>query len=54
MVDDDTTTEEAIGSADLDADALARATPELSLPVRTSGAVPTQTGTLRLRIEAVP
>jgi len=54
VVDDDTTTEEAIGSADLDADALARATPELSLPVRTSGAVPTQTGTLRLRIEAVP
>ncbi len=54
VVDDDTTTEEAIGSADLDADALARATPELSLPVRTSGTVPTQTGTLRLRIEAVP
>lgn len=54
VVDDDTTTEEAIGSADLDADALARATPELSLPVRTAGAVPTQTGTLRLRIEALP
>jgi hypothetical protein len=54
VVDDDTTTEEVIGSADLDADALARATPELSLPVRTSGAVPTQTGTLRLRIEALP
>jgi hypothetical protein len=54
VVDDDTTTEEVIGSADLDADALARATPELSLPVRTAGAVPTQTGTLRLRIEALP
>lgn len=54
VVDDDATTEEAIGSADLDADALARATPELSLPVRTAGAVPTQTGTLRLRIETLP
>ncbi len=51
VVDDDATTEEVIGSADLDADALARATPELSLPVRTAGAVPVQTATLRLRIE---
>lgn len=54
VVDDDTTTEEVIGSADLDADALARATPELSLPVRTAGAIPMQTATLRLRIEALP
>jgi hypothetical protein len=54
VVDDDATTEETIGSADLDADAIARATPELSLPVRTAGAVPTQTGTLRLRIEVLP
>ena len=52
-VDDDVTSEEFIGSADLTAADLARATPDLSLPLRTAGAVPVQTGTLRLRVTPV-
>ena len=54
VVDDDSTTEELIGTADLEASAVPGATGELTLPVRTTGAVPVQTGTLRLRIEALP
>jgi hypothetical protein len=54
VFDDDSTTEELIGTADLEASAVPDATGERTLPVRTTGAVPVQTGTLRLRIEALP
>lgn len=54
VFDDDSTTEELIGTADLDAAAVPEASGEITLPVRTTGAVPVQTGTLRLRVEALP
>ncbi|MFO0626780.1 MAG: hypothetical protein U0325_14290 [Polyangiales bacterium] len=54
VFDDDSTTEELIGTADLEATAVPDATGELTLPVRTTGAVPVQTGTLRLRVEVLP
>lgn len=54
VFDDDSTTEELIGTADLESSAVPDATGELSLPVRTTGAVPVQTGTLRLRVEVLP
>lgn len=54
VFDDDTTTRELIGTADLDVAHLPAATGDLSLPVRSAGTVPTQTGTLRLRVEVLP
>lgn len=54
VFDDDSTTEELIGAADLNASAIPDASGEVSLPVRTNGAVPVQTGTLRLRVEVLP
>jgi len=54
VFDDDTTTQELIGAADLDASAIPAATGEVVLPLRTTAAVPVQTGTLRLRIEVLP
>lgn len=54
VFDDDSTTQELIGAADLNASAIPDASGEISLPVRTNGAVPVQTGTLRLRVEVLP
>ncbi len=54
VYDDDATTRELIGTADLDARSLPDASGELTLPVRTPGAVPQQTATLRLRVEVLP
>lgn len=51
VFDDDTTGLEAIGSADLEAGALPDGGGEIVLPLRSAGAVPIQTGTLRLRVE---
>ena len=55
-IDEDGTTDEDIGSADLTVDAIATGTAasEIALPLRTTGAVPVQTGTLRLRVEPMP
>lgn len=52
--DDDTTTRERIGHADLDAATLPTADGEVSLPIRAPGTVGTQLGTLRLRVEWLP
>jgi hypothetical protein len=54
VYDDDATTRELVGTADLDARSLPDASGELTLPVRTPGAVPQQTATLRLRVEVLP
>jgi hypothetical protein len=54
VFDDDTTSRELIGVADLDAAHVPAQTGILTLPLRTEGAVPHQTGTLRLRIELIP
>lgn len=54
VFDEDATSDEVIGTADLEASAVPASAAEVSLPVRTTGAVPVQTGTLRLRIEPVP
>lgn len=54
VFDDDTTTQELIGAADLDASAIPAATGEVVLPLRTTATVPVQTGTLRLRVEVLP
>ncbi len=53
VYDDDTTTRELIGVADLDAARITNGVSDLTLPIRTEGAVPRQTGTLRLRIEVL-
>jgi hypothetical protein len=55
-IDEDGTTDEDIGSADLTVDAIPVGTSgtDLALPLRTAGAVPLQTGTLRLRVEPQP
>lgn len=54
VFDDDATTRELIGVADLDAARVPTSTGDLTLPLRTEGAVPRQTGSVRLRIEVVP
>ncbi len=54
VFDDDATTRELIGVADLDQAHVPQGSGELSLPLRSEGAVPRQTGTLRLRVEALP
>ena len=54
VFDDDATTRELIGVADLDAARVPSATGEFTLPLRSEGAVPRQTGTLRLRAEVLP
>jgi hypothetical protein len=54
VFDDDTTTRELIGVADLDAARVPAATGDFTLPLRSEGAVPRQTGTLRLRVEVLP
>jgi hypothetical protein len=54
LFDKDLTTDELIGMVELDAHALPSAGEDLALPVRTTGAVPRQLGTLRLRLEALP
>lgn len=51
VYDEDSASNELIGAADLDARAVPEAGGDVALPLRTSGAVPTQTGTLRLRVE---
>lgn len=51
VFDDDTTTRELIGSADLEPGAVPAEAGEVSLPLRSQGAVPVQTGVLRLRVE---
>ncbi|MFO0651727.1 MAG: hypothetical protein U0326_36230 [Polyangiales bacterium] len=53
VYDDDTTSRELIGVADLDASRITSGVGDLTLPIRTEGAVPRQTGTLRLRIEVL-
>jgi hypothetical protein len=52
-IDEDGTTDEDIGAADLTVDAIpvGTAASDVALPLRTAGAVPVQTGTLRLRVE---
>jgi hypothetical protein len=54
VFDDDATTRELIGVADLDAAGVPAAGGEFSLQLRTEGAVPRPTGTLRLRAEVLP
>jgi hypothetical protein len=54
VFDEDATTDELIGTADLEASALPALASDLALPVRTTGAIPRQLGTLRLRIEPMP
>ncbi len=54
VFDDDATTRELIGVADLDAARVPAATGDFTLPLRSEGAVPRQTGTLRLRVEVLP
>ena len=54
VFDEDSTTDELIGSVDLELGALPPTATELALPVRTTAAVPRQVGTLRLRIEPMP
>lgn len=54
VFDDDATSREEIGAADLDARALPEAAGEFSIPVRAQGTLGNQTGALRLRIENVP
>ncbi len=54
VVDEDGTTDEAMGAADLLADAVPATAGEIAIAVRSSGAVPVQTGTLRLRVEPMP
>jgi hypothetical protein len=54
LFDKDLTTDELIGSVDLDASSVPAAAGVLALPVRTTGAVPRQLGTLRLRLEPLP
>ncbi len=54
VFDDDATSREEIGSADLDARALPATAGEFALPVRAAGTLGQQTGALRLRIEDVP
>ena len=54
VFDDDATTRELIGVADLDAARVPAGSGEFSLQVRTEGAVPRATGTLRLRAEVLP
>lgn len=51
VYDEDSTSDELIGTVDLDAAAIPNTAGEVALPVRTTGAVPVQMGTLRLRIE---
>lgn len=53
VFDDDTTTRELIGVADLEASRITAGVGDLTLPIRTEGSVPRQTGTLRLRIEVL-
>ncbi len=54
VYDEDATVDELVGTADLEVGALPAVASELALPVRTTGAVPRQMGTLRLRIEPMP
>jgi hypothetical protein len=54
VFDEDTTTDELIGTAELDATELPPSGGEITLPIVSEGATPVQTGTLRLRIEPVP
>jgi hypothetical protein len=54
LFDEDPTLDELIGTVDLDGGSLPATNSEVALPVRTTGAVPRQLGTLRLRIEPLP
>lgn len=54
VYDADTTTDEVVGTADFDASHIPRASGDVSLSVRSLEAVPTQTGSLRLRVEPLP
>ncbi len=54
LFDEDATLDELVGTVDLDGASLPATTSEVALPVRTTGAVPRQLGTLRLRIEPLP
>ncbi len=53
VFDDDTTTRELIGVADLEAARITAGVTDLTLPLRTEGAVPRQLGSLRLRLEVL-
>jgi hypothetical protein len=54
VFDDDTTTREFIGMAELDAARVPNSPGDFTLPLRSEGPVPRQTGTLRLRVEVLP
>jgi hypothetical protein len=54
LFDEDPTLDELVGTVDLDGASLPATNAEVALPVRTTGAVPRQLGTLRLRIEPLP
>lgn len=51
VVDEDPTGDEVIGTVDLERADLPTGAQEVNLPVRSNGTLPSQTGTLRLRIE---
>ncbi len=51
VFDDDATTRELVGFADLEPGAVPAEAGEVALPLRSQGAVPVQTGVLRLRVE---
>ena len=51
VYDEDSTSDELVGAADLDASALPAASGDLSLAIRTVEAIPVQLGVLRLRVE---
>lgn len=54
VFDEDATTDELVGAADLELGALPPLATELALPIRTTSTIPQQLGTLRLRIEPMP
>jgi hypothetical protein len=53
VFDEDTTTDELMGTAELDATEIPAGGGEITLPLVSEGAAPVQTGTLRLRVEPI-
>ncbi len=54
VMDEDTTTDELIGTAELDAAELPAHSGEITLPIVSEGATAVQVGTLRVRVEVLP